>query len=79
MYFFKAKASYNGTTSLCVQCVGRVGDGTRWAAEGRHVCRSGVLALLLLLSCLGRVIGSRDVVGCGSFVKSDVEINLLDQ
>lgn len=32
--------------------------------------------LLLLLSSAGRAIGSEDiVVGCGGFVKSDVEIN----
>lgn len=37
---------------------------------------AAALLLLLLLSGAGRAIGSEDiVVGCGGFVKSDVEIN----
>lgn len=38
--------------------------------------RCAAALLLLLLSGVGRAIGSEDiVVGCGGFVKSDVEIN----
>lgn len=38
--------------------------------------RCAAVLLLLLLSGPGRAIGSEDiVVGCGGFVKSDVEIN----
>lgn len=38
--------------------------------------RCAAALLLLLLSSAGRAIGSEDiVVGCGGFVKSDVEIN----
>lgn len=37
---------------------------------------AAALLLLLLVSGAGRAIGSEDiVVGCGGFVKSDVEIN----
>lgn len=50
--------------------------GLRGAGPPGPVLMSTTLVLLLLLSGVGPARGSEDiVVGCGGFVKSDVEIN----